>query len=154
MKIWSILATNSEYSGALWYLKKCLTTKTKLSHASHSICVISFKIQFSFIRVRICSQSKMPAFNFTILRAGNFWHTYLKQSPVLLRALMNCFISPSFMWSGGRIFFRLISGSKRFYTRLTDDIGHPIFIFFCQLSPKVCSNVFYHKLCDPFSLLL
>src|ERR1043165_8848716 len=49
----------------------------------------------------------MPAFNFLKLSLWNDLEMYLKQSPSLSRVLTNCFINPSLIWSGGRMFFSL-----------------------------------------------
>lgn len=55
---------------------------TKLWHASDSVCVECFINSVSFTKIRICNLSKMSDFYFSILRTGNFWYTYLKQSSV------------------------------------------------------------------------
>jgi len=49
----------------------------------------------------ISGSTKIPSFSFPSHKPGNFEHRYLKHSPSLGRALMNCFTRPNLMWSGG-----------------------------------------------------
>ena len=57
------------------------------------------------------SSFSFPAFSLSLLRLGKDPRRYLKQSFSLLRALINCFITPYLMYSGGKtIFWRSTNG--------------------------------------------
>src|SRR5258705_13601332 len=84
---------------------------TKHSFSSSDIVPIKC---LSLMSCRICGPSNTPAFNFSKDWLGHAVMRYLKQSPSVVKALINCFIRPSFMCRGGNImFFRSTSGSCR-----------------------------------------
>src|SRR5678816_1117974 len=110
---------------------------------------------------RIWGPLKIPALSFSILNPGKNLQIYLKHSPSLSRALTNCFISPSLMWSGGKIIFPLsTSGSLMIFdapTVIFSLAGHTTFFQWsslAQLSHKhMKQGYFVYPLCCQSKML-
>lgn len=93
-----------------WY-KAYPRFQFKSSHVVYNVNVL--------IRVRIFGPSK----TLTVVWWENVWQMYLKQSLVLLKVPINCFINPSSIWSDGRMIFSWLINI------LLTTYAFPIFIF-------------------------
>ena len=95
--------TVPQFNVAFLLPKKFFTTIVKAFHASSSTSFVCVSNCVSVMSCRICGLSKMPAFSFSMVNPGKIWHKYMKQSPSLSRALVNCYINPSLMCNCGKM---------------------------------------------------
>lgn len=90
-------STIFRYSSDLWFPKIFSFTSIKFLHSCDSIWDTWLAKFISCIRLRICGPSKIPTCPFSTLSPRKVRQIHLKQSLLLPKALINCFISPCYM---------------------------------------------------------